>query len=471
MRYSARIVCAPLLAAAPAFVTAQSTAPATHLQFEVRFSKPLAVFVFLQQLSPRAPTNQFKQLFNASKFASPKFHALIAAFDSIPLDIEYDFPAYPPGQKIGGSIESTLKRNLVISKDLDDFRMRSIGVIPLSDLNRIVSTISEFTPIYDKVVYEPVKPVFEKQLADIDSLIVARNIATYFEQARIFYRASWDPTIPFIFVFYPLPNARGFSATAFGNVALSALPTSYTDFTPMLSVMLHESSHILFDEQSLEFKTMLDTWYSTNPSRFSRYAYGLMNEAFATAVGNGYFAEKLAGHLNPGSWYGWKYNDQMAKAIYPLIKQYLDDRRPIDKQLADQYVSIYETKFPDWIWNWDYLMEGRTVISENKADFDLLDRKFPYRHAQVYLPDFSESSFQALKRGGTKLIVVSGDNERKLSLIKDHFHELRDWNPDPHQDFTFARLMADKYQFIVVNLVTGTLEQALASGAIRHTNQ
>lgn len=57
-------------------------------------------------------------------------------------------------------------------------------------------------------------------------------------------------------------------------------------------------------------------------------------------------------------------------------------------------------------------MEGRTVISENKDDFDLLDRRLPYRHAQVYLTDFSDNSFQALEKGGTKLIVVRPTTSR-----------------------------------------------------------
>jgi hypothetical protein len=460
-----RILCAALLLASPQpRLSAQATAPAaSKVQFEVRFSKPLAVFVFLRELSPKAPANPYKTLFTASEFNTPSFNGLIAAFDSIPLDIEYDFPAYPAGQKIGGSTGLTLERNLVISKDLLDFRMLSIGIIPLSDLNRMVSIIREFTPVYDKVVYDPVQAVFQKQLRDIDSLIVVKNIGSYFDQAWVFYRASWDPTIPFVFVFYPLPNARGFTAMAFGNLAVSALPTSYTDYTGVLSVMLHEASHILFDEQSLEFKKTLDEWFTSNPSRYSRYAYGLLNESWATAVGNGYFAEKLRGSLNPGSWYNWKYNSQMAKEIYPLVKQYLDDRKPMDKALVDQYVAFYETKFPDWIWQWDNLMTGRTVMSENKADFDLIDRKFPYRHAAVYLPDFSESSFQALKKGSTKLIIVSGDNRRKLDLIKSHFPELHDWNPDPHQDFSYAHLMADKWQLIVINLVNGTLDKALES--------
>jgi hypothetical protein len=102
--------------------------------------------------------------------------------------------------------------------------------------------------LYGAVIYEPARPTFEKQLSAIDSLIVAKHIMQYFTQAQRFYRATWDPSIPFWFVFYPQPLTRGFSATAFRNISMSALPVSYTDFTGILTVMLHESSHILFDD-------------------------------------------------------------------------------------------------------------------------------------------------------------------------------------------------------------------------------
>lgn len=89
-------------------LSAQETAP--PIRFEVKFSKPLAVVEFLQKLSPRAPDNSMKALFNRSEFNTSKYNGLIASFDSIPLDYTYDFPEYPGGQKIGGSTESTLKR-------------------------------------------------------------------------------------------------------------------------------------------------------------------------------------------------------------------------------------------------------------------------------------------------------------------------------------------------------------------------
>ena len=434
-----------------------------QIQFEVKFSKPLAVLEFALRLRPRAQTNQFKTLFTSSSFNNAKYSALIARLDSLPLDYEYDFPEYPPGEKIGGSTLYTIRRNLVLSDNVDEFRQRTIGLIPLIDLNSLTGILKEFTPVYDKVVYDSVRTRFESQLKSIDSVITAKNMAQYFTQAARFYRSAWDPPIPFLFVFYPLPNARGFTATAFGNVSMSALPTSYTDFIPVLTVMLHESSHILLDEQSLAFKKQVDGWFKSNPSKYSRYAQGLVQESWATAVANGYFQEKLSGQLSTRSWYNRTYNDLMAKAMYPYIKEYLDTGKPMDKALVDRQVETYETKFPQWIYEWDNLLAGRSVLSEEQADFDLIDRKYPYRHVNVYVHDFSNASFETLKRGSTKVVIVRGDNKRKLDLIKSHFPSLASWNPDPAADFSYVHLTPDKFQLIVVNLVKTTLEQQLDS--------
>ena len=46
--------------------------------FQVKFSEPLAVFVFVNSLSSKTPDNPFKKLFGGSKFDQGKYRALIA---------------------------------------------------------------------------------------------------------------------------------------------------------------------------------------------------------------------------------------------------------------------------------------------------------------------------------------------------------------------------------------------------------
>lgn len=433
------------------------------VRFEVRFSKLLAVFHYLRQLTPKAGPNPYKAQFAASRFATPANLALLGSFDSIQTDYEYSYPAYPDG-KIEGSTSYILKRNLILASSLADFRTRSIVVLPSGDLNRIVSALEAFTPVYDSLIYESSRATFERQLHEIEALLTEKRAAALFDGIRVFYRASWDPSIPFLFAFYPRPAGGGFSATAYGNVAESELPSDMKDYAVMLVLMLHEAAHILLDEQQRDAAWEMERWYSESQATTSHYAKGLMQESWATAVGNGFLQERLTGTLNPGSWYGQKYISQMAKQVLPLMRPYLEAGRPMDRALVDAYVNLFERNFRGWLSEWEFLMTGRAVLSERPADFDLVDRKFPYRNAQKYLRDFSDASLRELKASRmSKLIVISRDHAAMLDRVRQVFPELAGWRPDLTADFAHATMTADKTRLIVVNLVTGSLEALLST--------
>jgi hypothetical protein len=53
------------------------------------------------------------------------------------------------------------------------------------------------------------------------------------------------------------------------------------------------------------------------------------------------------------------------------------------------------------------------------------------------------------------------DNSNKLRLIKQNFSELNTWRFDPGKDFTFAKLLANKFYLIVLDTVSRTFEQGL----------
>jgi hypothetical protein len=438
-----------------------SAQPAVRL--EVTFSRPLAVFHYVRQLVPKARANPYKKQFEASRFATASNLALLESFGSVQPDYEYSYPQYPDG-KIEGSTSYILKRNLVLASSLADFQTRSIVVIPSADLDRIVATLQAFTPVYDSLIYQPSRATFERQLREIEALLAEKRAAALFDRIRVFYRASWDPSIPFVFAFYPRPAGGGFSATAYGNVSESELPSDMKNYSVMLALMLHEAAHILLDEQQREAAWEMQRWYDESRATTSQYAKGLMQESWATAVGNGYLHEQLTGTLNPGSWYGQKYISQAAKQVLPLMRPYLESGRPMDHALVEAYIDLFDRTFRGWLSEWEFLMMGRAVISERPEDFDLLDRKFPYRNAQKYLRDFSDASLRELKAARTsKLIVISRDHAATLDRIRQAFPELAGWRPDLGVDFAYATMTSDKKRLIVVNLVTGTLEGLLGA--------
>src|ERR1700743_3538688 len=187
--------------------------------FELRYSEPLAVFRFVENLSLNAPPNTYKQAFEKSRYRTTANDNLITRYDSLTVDYGYEYTAYPYAQKIGGSTESLLKKVLVNSSSIDQFRLNAIGIIPNNDLFKLCGILNAFQPVYDKLIYQPCHSQFDNQLKALDRVINTGRLDNYFEIGRRFYGSAWEDDIPFFIAVYPLTGSLHFSATAFYNNA------------------------------------------------------------------------------------------------------------------------------------------------------------------------------------------------------------------------------------------------------------
>jgi hypothetical protein len=430
--------------------------------FEIKYSEQLAVFVFIQNLSENYPENVFKTEFDKSKYNNEKYKTLISKFDKLTIDYSYEFEEFPMGSKIPMQARDILKKNLIETENLKDFKIRSIGIVTNKTLNELTEIISEFKPIYNELIYNPNKEKFEKQILEITKYSTENKIENYFETGLVFYNSSWDNSIPFKIAFYPLPNSPEFTAQAFYNNFISAIQTNLKDYKDLFSVMLHEIYHIIYNEQSLEVKTEIDKYFTENQSKSTNYAYQLLNEVLATSLGNGYVFEKLDGKIDAGEWYNRKYINLMAKQIYPLVNEYISQRKPIDKNFINNYIKQYEENFPNWINELDNIMAFRYVISQNEKDFDVIDQKYRYRSSANYETEITKNGIDKVKKSSlTKLIIISKNNNEKLNLLKKEFKELNKWKFNPKNEFNHKILLEDKSQLIIINQKKSTTEMLI----------
>jgi hypothetical protein len=427
--------------------------------FNIKFSEQLAVFEFIQNLSEDYPENVFKTEFSKSQYNTEKYKNLISKFNKLSIDYSYDFEEFPNGSKIPMQTRDILKKNLIETENLKDFKIRSIGIVSNKTLSELTEIIAEFKPMYNELIYEPNKEKFEQQIKEITKYSTENKIENYFETGLVFYNSSWDNSIPFEIAFYPLPNSEGFTAQAFYNNFISAIQTNLKDYKVLFSVMLHEIYHIIYNEQSLEVKTEIDKNFVENKSNSSNYAYQLLNEVLATSLGNGYVFEKLEGKIDDGEWYNRKYINLMAKQIYPLVIEYVSQKRSIDKNFIDNYIKQYEEIFPNWINELDNIMTYRYVMTENENDFDLIDQKYRYFSSANYDSEITESGIEKMKNSSlTKLIIISNNNKEKLNLIKREFKELSNWKFNAENEFNHKILLEDKSQLIIINQKKSTTE-------------
>lgn len=444
------------------FLTTFSFAQKTT--FKIKYSEQLAVFIFLQNLSENYPENVFKTEFQKSKYNNEHYKAIISKFDKLKIDYSYRFDEFPYGSKKSMQTEDLLKKNLIETENIKEFKLRSNGLIPNKTLSDLAECISEFAPIYNELIYNPNKEKFEKQLEEIIKYSNEHQIENYFETGLLFYNSSWDNTIPFNIAFYPLPNSKGFTAQAFCNNFISAIQTDLKSYKVLFSVMLHETFHIVYDEESLEVKTEIDTYFKESKSKYSNYAYQIMNEALATALGNGYVYEQLDGKVDTQDWYNKKYINLIAKQMYPLVTEYISQKKSIDKNFIDNYIRIYEVNFPNWINELDNIMSYRYVISESEKDFTTINQIFRYRSRTEYEDQITESSIEKMQKTPlTKVIIISKNNGEKLKLVKSKFAVLKNWRFNADKEFAEKIFLEDKSQLIILNQKESTLDTLFKS--------
>lgn len=432
--------------------------------FNIKYSEQLAVFVFIQNLSENYPENVFKTEFVKSKYNTADFQKLISEFDHLSLEYSYKFEEFPKDSKKPMQSIDFLRKNLIETDNLKDFKLRSIGIVTNKTLNDLTQIISTFTPIYNELIYNPNKEKFEKQLIEITKYAAENKIENYFETGLIFYNSSWDVSIPFNIAFYPVPNSKGFTAESFYNNFISGVKIDFSGYKDLFSVMLHETFHIIYYEQSLEVKTEIDTDFKNNKSKYSNYAHLLLNEVLATSLGNGYVYEKLDGKIDTREWYSQKYINLMAKEIYPMLNEYISQKKAIDKDFIDRYIAIYETKFPNWINEMDNLMTYRYVISDDENDYTILKKKFRYRSRTEYESEISKSAIERMQNSNlTKMIIVSKNNNDNLKLIKNSFKELKNWKFNAEKEFSYSILLDDRTKLFIINQKKSTLDSLLNS--------
>ncbi len=429
--------------------------------FNVRFSRPLAVHLFVQELSGNGrPGNSFQKLYTGSRFDTPERAAALADLDTLQLDYTYEFPQYPELSKIPMQTRDLLQRNLLFSADLNAFKQRATGLLPKRDLARLVHTLELFAPVYDSLVYAPLEQEFNQQLQACEKALRRPAVVDFFQKMSRFHGQPDSGTDTFQIVFYPLPKSRNFRATAFADCSVSAIPEGERDYEMLLSVTLHEMAHILYDEQPLALKEQLQAAFRNNPAPGAWNAYLLLNEAQATALGNGAAFFALTGELDTGPWYNNKYRNEMAKAIYPMVAEYLAQNKPIDSAFVTEYCRLYTTRFPQWENEAAHLFTNRFLIAASDADAALFSQQFPVTAQSYTITPVTTAGFQKMRSSTlTKVLVLDAEKPAQLRQAESYFPMLIKHPELRTKGFTRFRLADQSWLYVV--LTKGPLTKEL----------
>ena len=426
----------------------------------ITYSKLLATYDFIQKLSDQYPDNECKQTFQFSKFHTKHYTDLVKQFDTLKIYESYEFQDYPTGQKIPVMTTSIIEKHLINTTSIQEFKSRSFGIIPNMELFLFSNILSEFQPVYDSLIYFPNKNEFEKQLTELKDFIQKSNLSNFFQKGLTFYGSQWDNSIPIDIAIIPSVSKSGFTAKAFLNNAISEVPINFRENDILFSVLMHEIYHNIYDGQSLELKLKIRSWFNNNKSKNSQYAYLLLNEALATALGNGYVYEQLNGKTDTSDWYNVKYINLMAKKIYPVVNEYLAQSKQIDKDFVEKYIASYDSNFSDWANELDNLFANRYLITDNTTDLNYFNKNYLYSSFYQSHTSINQCALEQMKETPiTKVIIISSDNKNKLNLVKATFPELKGWKYKEQKEFAYTVNLQDKTKLIIVNRYTTTLDK------------
>lgn len=398
-----------------------------------KISKPLCLLTFLETASgdphsSRTFRKYIKEHIAAEDTAA--FKELISSFMALNLDNNYILPQYPPQRQKPRSSASLIKMAAVQAKELPDFFSRIAGILPNEQWLMLRDIMSKAQYYYTQVITGEDNGDIEKQLRELKMYNDKTNKA--FLSLKTFYGSTWPDNQGFTVAIYPIPGNSGTTnATPHSNCLVMAVLTKENDHDNRIGVAMHEIGHVLYEEQPLSLQWKLDSAFMESQSASMPYAYSYIDEALATACGNGWMYELLTGKQDNGAWYNDEYIDRYAHAIYPLVKLYVDNYKTIDKGFIRKAISIFEEQFPDAAYEFNNLfnqMNFYTDANDNEQYRNIkntVNRYYRVSGCQSSYPIADPQSLDlANTSSGTQLFIIYTNKTQNFGELKKIFPEL-----------------------------------------------
>lgn len=330
-----------------------------------------SLYNFVETISGKPNrSGKLKEVFENSPHNTPGVQAKLKRFNVLSRHLRkgFHFGGFPKSRRMGQSIDLIFVVRSMYSQDLNDLGNRTISLLPIGIHSELFKILKELEPIHQKLIWSPHKSDVNAYKGKMETLAKKVGLKNLFDSASKFYNASWPDDLPFVISFYPIPGKEGHSSgESIGNVESVGILTEETDYAGRFGVLFHEMCHSLYESQSISFQKDIEKWFDSSPSKYAKYAYRYLNEALATAIGNGWAYEKTTGNIDTGQWYNDKYINDFAKALYPSIKGYLDSDKSIDQAFVTNAISIFENTFPDSLYEYENLMFSLLLTGDNKS--------------------------------------------------------------------------------------------------------
>ena len=407
------------------------TAFTQNIGFQFKVSKPYCIFNFLETaIYSHATSGSLQKFIDETTQGDKEFAQLVTDFAQIRLNYQFKRDQTPENRRQTRSTHDFIDIALVNSSTIAEFRDRVIGILPNSDLQRLIAILEQAEIYYDRIIWKDYEVKLTNQRIALEKY--TSQCSEAFTKINRFYNSCWITEIPFQVALYPVPGASGgSSATPHANSLCIGVLTDETDHAGRIGVVLHEMCHVLYDEQPAAFEHQIDKWFEENQSPYKSFAYNFLDEGLATALGNGWASKFLSGVADPNPWYDNEYINGFGKALYPLVTEYIGANRQMDQEFINKAIDLFAATFPNSITDYGILL-NRVSIYNDANDGPSIDEVmngvgnyFRLTNSHFSSPILDPTAQEHLKTGDqTQFIIIDRNQEITIKAVKKLFPEL-----------------------------------------------
>lgn len=460
-----------LLFTTPLILSAQSI---TRLEI----SKPYAVLNFIETAAGTGPHSTTLRAFITQHISRDDtvFSRLVQSFSNIRLNYNYTIDEYPANRRRNRSTYNLLIIAAVKSPTLAAFHDNSIGLIPNSEHTALFRALQAAEVYYDRILWNEYQPALDSQLIALKQY--EPKAGELFTRFKHFYNSAWNSAIPFHVALVPIPGRSGNStATPHANSLCVGVLTGKKDHLSTMGVVLHEMCHVLYDEQTSGFQQQLDSFFRANASPYRDMAYSFFDEALATALGNGWAYQYIAGDMDTTAWYNNAYIDGFAHAIYPMVNDYLISGKTIDRSFVNKAIDTFAAIFPNALTDYAILLNNMYLYADAETQEERLALKktlegyFQSSRYNFSSPVLHEYSIRSLKTAQQpQLVVVDRNHKETMAGLLKIFPEIKKLVKG-HQDPSYVLSFTDQVQRPVVIVYVRNKEDLDKAFKLMHQQQ
>lgn len=424
---------------------------ASQLRFEVR-ARPMSNLIYQLDCMAqvlRCSSKAYEELWSKGLKWNSTDDELLSQWKDVRLKYQGEIKLDEPPEKpldlpwsgpIGIQLGDKFSIATYHAADRQDLRERLEALVAPTDMEAIDSVISHFEQRFMKWWKASAQQTLTSFRKDLSRKVNQKNVRESIEKFAAFYEAKYPANYTiYLNLFYrPKSSAKGTFATVYENHAVVEV-LSGEKVSNVLDIVIHELCHFFHSSSSFEKKRQLTQAFASTQDPLALATYNILNEALATAFGNGIAAELWmeSGHFRERmekarGLYNDVAIDAAAKSLLPILKDDLNHGKTFyAPDFPERAISALQTNIPEIIRAPARLLTELLTVYDSKFKGVLHDKIRRQLRGGFYSKEGldTESSWEMLKTHPrlNALVLVSPES---FKLLRNR----SEWVPHKDQD-------------------------------------